>query len=54
MAGETGQLNLLKKSGYSDKAIEYFINSANVGEIEKPSVSHAYTGSCGGTMLVQG
>ena len=50
MAEETGQLNLLKKSGYSDKAIEYFINKVNVGEIEKPDACFAYTGPCGDTM----
>lgn len=53
MDGETGQLNLLKKSGYSDKAMEYFINKINVGEIEKPDVSHTYTGPCGDTMQIQ-
>jgi len=43
---------LLKKSGYSDKAIEYFINKVNVGEIDKPSASFAYTGPCGDTMQI--
>ena len=53
MDEETGQLNLLKKSGYSDKAIKYFMNKVNVGEMEKPSVSLAYTGPCGDTMQIQ-
>ena len=52
MKKETGQVNLLKKSGYSDKAIEYFINKVNVGEIDKPSASFAYTGPCGDTMQI--
>ena len=30
---------MLRKSGYSDKAIGYFINRVNVGEIEKPVFS---------------
>ncbi len=43
-------LELLKKSGYSDKAIEYYLNKVNVGRIENPSVTFAYTGPCGDTM----
>ena len=53
MAEETGQLNLLSKSGYSNRAIHYFMNKVNVGEVEKPSVSFAYTGPCGDTMQIQ-
>jgi nitrogen fixation NifU-like protein len=41
---------LLKKSGYSDKAIEYYIKKLNVGEIKDPSVCFGYTGPCGDTM----
>ncbi len=41
---------LLKKSGYSDKAIEYFTKKVNVGSIKNPSVSLSYTGHCGDTM----
>lgn len=52
MTEETGQLNLLKKSGYSNKAIEYFMNKVNVGEIEKPDASFIYTGPCGDTMQI--
>ena len=52
MDEEIGQLNLLKKSGYSDKAIEYFMNKVNVGEIEKPNASFIYTGPCGDTMQI--
>jgi len=43
-------VELLKKSGYSDKAIEYYSNKVNVGRIENPSVTFAYTGPCGDTM----
>lgn len=43
---------LLKKSGYSDKAIEYYLKKANVGSIENPSVHEMYTGPCGDTMEV--
>ena len=45
-------IELLKKSGYSDKAIGYYMNKVNVGRIENPSVSYTYTGSCGDTMEV--
>ncbi len=43
---------LLKKSGYSDKAIEYYTKKVNVGSIENPSVSLSYTGHCGDTMKI--
>ena len=45
-------IDLLKKSGYSDKAIEYYINKVNVGEIEDHSAHFTYTGPCGDTMGV--
>jgi len=44
--------NLLKNSGYSNKAIEYFTRKVNVGKIENPSVSLLYTGSCGDTIKI--
>ena len=43
---------LLKKSGYSDKAIEYYTKKVNVGSIENSSVSLSYTGHCGDTMKI--
>lgn len=43
---------LLKCSGYSTKAIEYYLNKVNVGVIETPSVHSAYTGPCGDTLEV--
>jgi nitrogen fixation NifU-like protein len=43
---------LLEKSGYSSKAIEYYLNKVNVGRVENPSVHLAYTGPCGDTMEV--
>ena len=43
---------LLEKSGYSSKAIEYFLKKVNVGRIENPSVQLAYTGPCGDSMEV--
>ena len=44
--------DLLKKSGYSSRAIEYYVRKVNVGEIKDSSVRFAYTGPCGDTMEV--
>jgi nitrogen fixation protein NifU and related proteins len=44
--------DLLKKSGYSEKAIEYIIQKVNVGKIKNPSVKLSHTGHCGDTMEV--
>ena len=41
---------LLKNSGYSDKAIEYFIKKVNVGSLKDPDAFFSYTGTCGDTM----
>jgi len=43
---------LLEKSGYSNKAIEYYLKKVNVGHMENPSVHLAYTGPCGDTVEV--
>jgi nitrogen fixation NifU-like protein len=43
---------LLEKSGYSIKAIEYYLKKVNVGRIENPSAHLAYTGPCGDSMEV--
>lgn len=43
---------LMKRSGYSAKATEYYLNKENVGVIETPSVHAAYTGPCGDTLEV--
>jgi len=53
MEDEQVQVDLLKRSGYSEKAIAYFIKRVNVGEIENPSASLAYTRPCGDTMQIQ-
>ena len=52
MSEDSEQLGLLKKSGYSDKAVEYFMKKVNVGALENPSVAFAYTGPCGDTMQI--
>ena len=43
---------LLKKSGYSEKAIRYYKNKTNVGIIKNPTVSFTYKGQCGDTMKI--
>ncbi|UCG28473.1 MAG: iron-sulfur cluster assembly scaffold protein [Bacteroidales bacterium] len=47
---EKHQAALLKKSGYSDKAIHYYLEKINVGTIPNPSAHQSYTGACGDTM----
>ncbi len=42
--------DLLKKSGYSEKAMEYYEKGVNVGEIKNPDAYFSYTGPCGDTV----
>ena len=42
--------DLLKESGYSEKATGYYLNRVNVGEIRDPNGYAIYTGPCGDTM----
>lgn len=44
------ELELLKKAGYPEKAIEYYQNKLNVGTIDDSDVTLSFTGSCGDTM----
>jgi nitrogen fixation NifU-like protein len=48
----SGIRDLLKASGYSEKAIRYYLNKVNVGEISEPDAYAIYTGPCGDTMEV--
>jgi len=41
------ELELLKESGYSDKAIELYVNRVNVGALEKADIVETYVGSSG-------
>ncbi len=41
---------LLRESGYSDRAVEYYVKRAYVGRIDGPDARYAYTGPCGDTM----
>jgi NifU-like protein involved in Fe-S cluster formation len=42
--------DLLKESGYSEKATGYYLNRVSVGEIRDPDTHAIYTGPCGDTM----
>jgi len=44
--------DLLRKTGYSDKAIEYYLKKLHVGNIKDPSVVFSYTGPCGDTFKI--
>ncbi len=48
----SGIRDLLKASGYSEKAIGYYLNKVNVGELSEPDAYAIYTGPCGDTMEV--
>lgn len=39
-------------SGYSDRAIEYYENHLNVGNLENPDAQCMFTGPCGDTMEI--
>lgn len=43
---------MLSKSGYADKAIEYFQNQNNLGILENANHSTDLTGPCGDTMKI--
>jgi len=41
------ELKLMVESGYSDKAIEFYVNNVNVGKLENPTIATTFLGSCG-------
>jgi nitrogen fixation NifU-like protein len=41
------ELKLMVESGYSEKAIELYVNNVNVGTLENPSVVTTFLGPCG-------
>lgn len=48
----SGIRRLLEESGYSDKAITYFLQRTNVGMMHDSDAQATYTGSCGDTMEI--
>jgi nitrogen fixation protein NifU and related proteins len=41
------ELKLMVESGYSSKAIEFYVNSVNVGKLANPTIITTFLGSCG-------
>jgi nitrogen fixation NifU-like protein len=52
MSDEEGLRELLRKAGYSEKAIDYYIKKRNVGVIEGAEAAESHTGLCGDSMRV--
>jgi nitrogen fixation NifU-like protein len=52
MYDEKGLVELLRKAGYSEKAIDYYIRKLNVGLIEGADAVDSFTGLCGDSMKV--
>ena len=52
MSDEEGLRELLRKAGYSEKAIDYYIKKWNVGVIEGAEAAESHTGLCGDSMRV--
>jgi len=52
MSHEKGMVELLRKAGYSEKAIDYYTRKLNVGIIEGAEAADSYTGLCGDSMKV--
>jgi nitrogen fixation protein NifU and related proteins len=41
------ELRLMVESGYSKKAIEFYVNNVNMGRLQNPSVVTPFLGPCG-------
>ena len=41
------ELKLMFESGYSNKAIELYVNNVNVGKLKNPTIATTFLGSCG-------
>jgi len=52
MTNEKGLVELLRKAGYPEKAIDYYIRKLNVGAIEGAEAVDSFTGLCGDSMKV--
>lgn len=52
MSDEEGLRELLRKAGYSEKAIDYYVKKRNVGVIEGAEAAESHTGLCGDSMRV--
>ena len=52
MSSEKGLVELLRRAGYPEKAIDYYIRRVNVGVIEGTEATDVFTGLCGDSMRV--
>jgi len=52
MSDEEGLRELLRKAGYSEKAIDHYVKKRNVGVIEGAEAAESHTGLCGDSMRV--
>jgi nitrogen fixation NifU-like protein len=52
MSNEEELKELLRKAGYSEKAIDYYVRKWNVGVIEGAESAESHTGLCGDSMRV--
>ena len=52
MNSEKGLVELLRRAGYPEKAIDYYIRRVNVGVIEGAEATDVFTGLCGDSMRV--
>jgi len=52
MTSEKGLVELLRKVGYSEKAVDYYMKKLNVGVIEGAEGVDSYGGPCGDSMRV--
>ena len=52
MTNEKGLVELLRKAGYPEKAIDYYIRKLNVGVIEGAEAVDSFTGLCGDSMRI--
>jgi nitrogen fixation NifU-like protein len=50
MNDEKGVVELLRKAGYPEKAIDYYLRKLNVGVIEGAEAVDSFTGFCGDSM----
>ncbi len=52
MDSEKGLVELLRRAGYPEKAIDYYLRKVNVGIIEGAEATDTFTGLCGDSMRV--
>ena len=52
MTSEKGLMELLRKAGYPEKAIDYYLRKLNVGVIKGAEAVDSFTGLCGDSMRV--